>query len=299
MRAVGLDIGGTKIAAAIVNETGQFEHRLEVATDTSSAEALFEQVCELLDNLLSTSNISLDDIHAIGIGVPGKVDSKMGIAVYQNNIPWAQFPVVERMKERYGDIVVTIDNDVKVAAYAEYHQRTIPEDEVFTYLTISTGIASATLINHEPIRGKGFTGEVGFFPVYNGEGNQVTLEPYASGQGFAEAIRQAYQDTTLNASDVFTRSRQGDEVAQMMIEERAQAIAQVLYAHVVILDPTMIVLGGSVATHNPDFVDSIRQKLAEYTMSEQEHILNNIYVSELGSSNGLMGAGLYALQQLV
>lgn len=287
--ALGIDIGGTKVAVAVVDRDGKIEHRHELPSDTSSADALFETVLTCIHAVLEMSGLKITDFHGVGAGVPGKVDVENGVAIFQNNIPWKDFPFVARLQETFGaNLKVTIDNDVKVAAYAEYATRNIPAQDTFTYFTISTGLAATTIVNHTILRGAGFSGEIGFLPLRDGEG-YIGLEKYAAGP----AIERAYSETATT-KEVFEKAGAGDEEALAILKDRAHAFAYGLYNIVCILDPNMIVLGGSVAYHNPEFVVEIIEELRSFVNEEQAHILNNIVRTTLGGDNGIIGAGLLA-----
>ena len=99
-----------------MNENKEVIGDYQVATDTRSEEHLFDSVVISIESLLQSKNMNHNDITAIGVGVPGLVNAKKGIAVYQSNIPWQNFPVVKRMSDHFGNVKVTIDNDVAVAA---------------------------------------------------------------------------------------------------------------------------------------------------------------------------------------
>lgn len=287
--ALGIDIGGTKVAVAVVDRDGQILHRHELPSDTSSAEALFETVLNGIRAVLETSELAMDDFYGVGAGVPGKVDHVNGVAVFQNNIPWGNFPFVDRLKEEFGeDLKVLIDNDVKVAAYAEYATRNLSADETFTYVTISTGLAATTIVNNTILRGAGFSGEIGFLPLKDEEG-YIGLENYAAGP----AIQAAYPGAE-STKEVFQKAGAGDEEALAIIKDRAHAMAVGIYSIVCMLDPNMIVLGGSVAYHNPEFVAEIIEQLREFVIDEQSHILKNVVRTVLGGDNGVIGAGMLA-----
>ena len=86
-KAIGIDIGGTKIAAGIITEKGELLKRTEVKSDPSDREKMFSRVVEAVELLLMESSLSITDIAGIGVGVPGKVDREKRIAVFQNNLP--------------------------------------------------------------------------------------------------------------------------------------------------------------------------------------------------------------------
>ena len=151
-KAMGVDIGGTKVAAAIIDEQGRITHRVQVPSDTSSSEAMLECVVGVIDACLAEAGVDVSDLTGIGLGIPGKVDSLNGVAIFQNNIPWEKFPVVARLANRYAQVPIAIENDVKAAAYAEYRLAGMGPLDVFGYLTVSTGIACTNIVNHQIIR---------------------------------------------------------------------------------------------------------------------------------------------------
>ena len=293
-QSIGIDIGGTKVAIAIINEAGEIKHRIEFPSDVSSAEALFASVVAGIEQVLVEANLTIEKLAGIGLGIPGKVDAVNGVAVYQNNIPWQGFPIVQRLSEQFGITHIRVDNDVKVAAYAEYRLAKLEPQDMFGYLTISTGIACANIVNDQVIRGSGFSGEIGFLPVPSSSGLR-SLEAVAAGPGIAKYAQMLYQDSTLTTKEVFQRYLQGELKAVAAIDQSVTGIAVGLFSMICLLDPKLIVLGGSVALNNPFYVDRIKTTLEGLMHDEQKHILDNIKVSRLGSDNGIVGAGMLVL----
>lgn len=297
--ALGIDIGGTKIAFAMVNRQGQVEALYTSPSNSEDAEALYQSVLAGIHHVLETSKRSLIELAGIGMGLPGKVDHKNGVAIFQNNIPWPNFPIALRLKASLGvNIPIAIDNDVKVAAYAEYHAEGISDDELFTYVTISTGIANASIINHQMIRGSGFSGETGFLPIAQGD-KIKTLESIVGGPAIEKAGRIAFNDETITTRDVFEKYLAGNYKAIDIIENSAKSFALGLYAMICVLDPAHITLGGSVAFHNPIFVNLIKDQLLKLVHPQQAHILERLTVSKLGANNGVIGAGLLSFNHKI
>ncbi|MCW6661198.1 ROK family protein [Aerococcaceae bacterium NML201209] len=293
-QAIGIDIGGTKVAIALISEKGEMNHRYEMKSNITSAEALFQSIVKGVHFVLGNANLTVQDIEGIGVGVPGKVDVENGVAVYQNNIPWHDFPVVERFKEALGVERVRIDNDVKVAAYAEYRLANLSPKDMFGYITISTGIACTNIINDQIIRGSGFSGEIGFLPVPSSVGLRP-LEEVAAGPGIQAYARSLYQDDTLTTKDVFERYLEGEPKAIEAVNQSAMGVAVGIFSMICLVDPKAIVLGGSVALKNPFYVERIKSILNDLTHSEQKHVLERLTVSQLGSDNGIVGAGMLVL----
>ena len=293
-KAIALDIGGTKIAAALVTEAGEWHHRIEVKSDVTNCETLFEQVVQLINQVLSDSATSLNELTGIGVGVPGKVDRINGIAIFQNNIPWKDFPVVSRLKERFDVETIVIDNDVYMAAYAEWKMAQMSQEETFVYMTISTGVSCTTIHNGEFLRGAGFAGELGLIPVlskFNGSKNQ-RLEQVGSGPAVQRLAEKKLGLKETTTKEVFEQYSKGVESYQAIIEEIADNLAQGIYAVTSIIDPHKIVFGGSVIVHNPFLLTRIKEKLNDYLIEEQESFLERLFISQLAQDNGILGAGL-------
>ena len=286
-QSIGVDIGGTKVAVAIINEKGEIVSRRQAPSEVESAETLFEQVVRLINEELNEHPFPIQEIEGIGIGLPGKVDVENGVAVFQNNIPWPNFPIVKRLQEVYGSISVKIDNDVKVAAYAEYRLQNLTEKEMFAYVTLSTGIAATNIVHNEILRGAGFSGEIGFIPVHF-FGQWMSLEEACSGVGIQKKAQELYKD-------VFERWRQGEAVATDIIRQAASGIASSLHAMVCLLDPHVIVFGGSVSNYNPDYIELVKEILETRLHAEQKHVLKRMVVSKIKGDNGIIGAGLLVL----
>ncbi|PQD96014.1 ROK family protein [Pradoshia eiseniae] len=289
-KAIGLDIGGTKIAAGIVTEQGELLGRVEVKSDPSGREAMFVRVCEAVEQVLNEVSISIDQIEGIGAGVPGKVDRKEGIAIYQNNLPWGNFPIRERLADRFKENRIIIDNDVYMAAFAEWVSQKDLE-ETFVYITISTGIASSIIHKGDFIRGAGFAGELGLIPVLIGDSNE-RLEKIAAGPGIRKLAEKELKQDIGSTKDVFDRFLSGAEGYDVIIEQIAEYIAQGIYSISSLIDPHRIVFGGSVIVNNPFLLDLIKNKLKAHQLVDQQHLLNHLYISRLRENNGVVGAGL-------
>ncbi|MBT2215974.1 ROK family protein [Virgibacillus dakarensis] len=296
--AIGIDIGGTKIASGIVNEKGDLIQKEVVKSDPSDKERMFSQVITSVEALLNHSSIPANEIYGIGAGIPGKVDRENGIAVFQNNLPWSNFRFVNRIQEALQIDRVVIDNDVYMAAFAEWKEAGLGEKELFVYITISTGIACAIIQGGQFIRGAGFAGEIGLVPVYAGDRGKhlERLEWTASGPAVQARAREEYGDDSLTAKELFSAFYSGDAKVKQLIDEMASSLTHGVYMIHSLLDPHKIVFGGSVATHNPYLLNVVREKLASYLIEEQKHILDEMDISRLGNEQGVIGAGLRALE---
>lgn len=291
--AIGLDIGGTKVAAGIISEDGRIVHQTEVKSDVQDSESMYGSVKKALENLMEETSVSWEEIEGMGAGVPGKVDIEKGIAVFQNNIPWPDFPVAERLRQDFPINEVVLDNDVYMAAFSEWRAADMKEEELFSYITISTGISSSSIQNGSYLRGAGFAGELGQAPVASPfESEHTTLERAVAGPAIEKAGRKQYRDEGMTTKDVFQKYQEGDQIAQEIIEQAAATLAEGVYMLVTLLDPHQITFGGSMATYNPFFIDLVKVKMEKWLLPDQRHILSGIQMSHYENRSGLVGAGL-------
>ncbi|PFD74487.1 kinase [Bacillus cereus] len=290
-KAVGIDIGGTKIAAGVISDTGELLECVEVKSDSSDREKMFSRVVKATEQVLRKSSISVVDIEGIGVGVPGKVDREEGIAVYQNNLPWRQFPITSRLQEQFSIGRITIDNDVYTAAFAEWKTAQGKKDETFVYVTISTGISCSIIHKGSFFRGAGFAGELGLIPVLS-KGTNERLERIASGPGIQEIAKREANVGTIETKDVFTAYINGTKEYRSIINDVTDYLAQGLYTISCLMDPHKMVFGGSVIVNNPFLLELIKEKLEVYQLPEQQHILEQMSISTLAQNNGVVGAGL-------
>jgi glucokinase len=288
---LGVDIGGTKIATAILNDEGSILSRSEIPSDTTNQEAMFKQVTKAIRLVVNDMNLSIEDLDGIGIGVPGKVNQEEGIAVLQNNLPWKNFPIVSRLREIFPVDNILVDNDVHMATLAEWNLYGAYSTETFVYCTISTGVSSAIIHKGEFIRGMGFAGEIGFLPVETSKGN-TRLEHVASGPGIERLTNHR-----LTSRKVFENYLAQDEEAHKIIHEIVNSLARASYAIGCILDPGKIVFGGGVINQNPFLLELIKNRMEEYCIPEQREMIHRMYTSKSKGDAGVLGAGLSIILQ--
>lgn len=292
--AIGLDIGGTKVACGLVSEKGEVLETVVVKSDITTAETMFSSVCSAVDQLLE--KIPSKENLVIGAGVPGLVNHQEGIAIFQNNLPWDNFPFVKRMTERYPFFKnLEIDNDVYQATFAEWKASGLKETDTLTFLTASTGVSCATISQGEFLRGRGFAGEVGLLPITLTSGKRVTLEDMVGGNNFAQKAREILNNPDLTTKDIFQGFYDGKEKETELVKEWVTIFAQGLYTILSVVDPHKIVLGGSILKLNPALLPFIKEEVKKMMLPVQYDRLETIVITEYDNNAGLIGAALSAL----
>jgi len=202
---LALDIGGTKISAALFNKNGVIEdgyiHRALSETGRG-AQAVYENVRAAVQNVLERfkDSIPKKNIAGIGVGCPGPLDTKKGIIIYAPLMGWRNFPVAQKLQEDF-DLPVLVDNDGNLGAFAEVRS---PEGKAYklsniVYMTVSTGCGGGIIIDGNIYHGRGDgAGEVGHVSINSeGErcpcGNYGCLELYASGTAILSKLKNDFK----------------------------------------------------------------------------------------------------------
>jgi glucokinase len=285
-KTIGIDLGGTHIRGGWVTENPRhsvntlssiFTQRIN---PQGSVEEVVEELFALADRLVNHS------VQAIGIGVPGLVDTEHGIVYDVVNIPsWKQVSLGQLLQDRY-KLPVYINNDANCFALGEFYFGKGRGYNSMIGLTVGTGLGSGIVLNKKLYAGKyGGAGEFGMIDYLD-----KYYEYYASGQFF----KNVYQ---TDGEIVFKKAKDGDEMAIKMYEEMGthlgNAIKTILYA----LDVELIILGGSVRHGFPYFSKTMWQQIQTFVFQRAVENLK-VEISELENS-GILGAAAlhYDLQR--
>jgi len=311
---VGVDLGGTKIAAARMNGRHLGEAVVE-PTNRSSASALLDQLVELVVRVRS------GEMSAVGIGVPSVVEFETGRVVSSVNVPLADLPLRQLLGERLG-VPVFIDNDATVAALAEAHDEQLqPIADDLVMLTIGTGVGGGLVIGGRIYRGAiGGAAEIGHtivglalsesaVPAPDGFPQQGSLESLASGRALDRLAAEAARDhpesalgrlraegKTALGPEALRAARGGDEVAGRLVETWAERVGIGIANAINTFDPDEVVLGGGGALAG-------ELLLAPATRVAREYVLpgvgrrTTIRLARHGVRAGVLGAALLAMHE--
>jgi glucokinase len=304
---VGVDIGGTKVAAGLVNATGEIQSQLRVpmVSDASAQEGLSAVLSAIATVLLR----STADISGIGICAPGPLDPNTGVVLNPPNLPcWRDFPLAESVRKIH-DVAVKVDNDANAAALAEAKWGAGRGYKNVFYATIGTGIGTGIVLDGEIYHGRtGAAGEGGHVSVdYRGPmcacGKPGCIEVFASGPAIARRAREkvaAGRDssmldlaggklTAISGEIVGQASVAGDPLAKEVLIETADILALWLGNIIDLLDPEVIVIGGGAAALLSPFFDQLRErvpKLAVNPRAGEVPIVHPRYGADSGIAGG-------------
>ncbi|HEV8286549.1 MAG TPA: ROK family protein [Chitinophagaceae bacterium] len=272
---IGIDLGGTHIRGGLVTENNLPAISTKRANSDGSVKEVLQQLFILIDQLVN------DSVKAIGIGVPGLVDTDQGIVYDVVNIPsWKKVPLKQLTQDRY-HLPVVINNDANCFALGEYYFGKGQGYDSMIGLTIGTGLGSGIIINKKLYAGKnGGAGEFGMINYLD-----KYYEYYTSGQFF----QNVYQ---TDGEIVFKQAEQGDKQALRMYEEMGTHLGNAIKAALYALDVELIILGGSVRHAYPYFEKKMWQQIKTFAFQKAVENLK-IEISELENSGILGAAALY------
>jgi glucokinase len=293
--AIGVDIGGTKIAIGLVDRTGRVRAEKTLPTNLSIPPSkMVQQIISALKQLVKESGKVDKQIAGIGIGAPGPLDAKNGTITCPPNLhSWINVPIVE-MFTRDFSIPIFLENDANAAALAEKWVGAARESENFLYMTISTGIGAGIFLDGKLIAGfRGNAGDVGHIvidPAYGTCpcGQQGCFEWIASGTAIA---RQASHllGRQISAKEAFQLYSQNHLATKSLIDQIFNKIGVGCVTLINLFDPEMIVIGGGVTQVGEPLFAAVQKYVSQYALNPSGR-KTKILPSLLDQNTGLVGA---------
>lgn len=288
---MGVDIGGTKIAAGIITRNGKLKKRIVLPTLAEQGfETSIEQVYLAIETLMK-SGIKKKDIEGIGVCAPGPLNPRKGIIYNPPNLRgWKEVPLEKLIGGKF-KIKTKVENDANAAGMAEVIWGAAKGYKDVFYVTVSTGIGTAVIIDGKIYHGKnGMAGEAGHVTVdYNAEnavcacGKIGCIEALASGPGTVRRLRRRLEsvhvpktrildlvdgDTAkITMLTVCEAAKHGDELAIEAIKEEGRFLGIWLGGMINLLDPEIIVIGGGVSLTGKMLFDQIRKNTYIHTIN--------------------------------
>jgi glucokinase len=291
-RAVlGLDIGGTKIAAGVVDADGGVHGFVTAPSDPDSASGV-ERLFELGRRSIAEAGL---DVEAVGIGCGGPLDSEKGLLIAPLHLPgWKDVPVAELAATAF-DRPAFLDNDGTAGAAGEHRFGAGRGAHAMVYLTISTGVGGGVVLDGVVQRGRsGNGGELGHVTVdwhgrpCRGCGRRGCLEAYVSGTSIAERAREAGLDVR-SAEQVAAAAAVGEPVASEVWAGTVEALGCGLTSIVNLFEPELVVIGGGVSRAGELLLGPVRERVSAGAMGPAARAVE-IVSAALGDQVGVVGA---------
>lgn len=313
---IGVDVGGTKIAAGLLNKKAQFMRReISHSHVDRPPDQVVDEIVRLSELLILAAKENLSGIKGVGIGIAGHVNSKNGIVLTNSNLPnWDHYPIRDAVSARLG-VPVVIDNDANCAAWGEFCYGAGRGSRDMCYVTFSTGCGMGIVINGQLYRGAtGTAGEIGH-TVVNPDGPLCTcgkrgcLMSYACGMALDQMARECLgsgEDTLLRSicgdcpdkvsgKQVAEAAQKGDPAALRLLELAGHYFGIGLSTIVQVLNPDTIVIGGGLVHIGPLLLDPCIRALNE---NIHPVLIDSarIVISELWDDAGVIGAAAMVLE---
>jgi glucokinase len=307
---IGIDLGGTKIATALVNDTGtilSYDYRETLGE--KGPEAVVARMADAARAVMAEA--------AVGIGSPGPLDIEAGVVLDTPNLPgWEYVPLTQPIEEALG-IKTFLENDANAAALGEHRFGAGRGTQHMIYVTVSTGIGGGLILDGKLYHGfNGMAGEIGHVTILPGGplcgcGNRGHLEAVSAGPAIARQARERVargaptlivnlaegDPARITARLVAEAASQGDAVAQEILAEAMEYLGIAMANYVNIFNPRVIVIGGGLSNIGDALFEPVRRIIKERAFPVPAQSVR-VVPAELGDKVGVLGAAAVALARI-
>lgn len=307
-----IDMGATHLSIAIAGFTARIHKEVEFPFNIKDGpEACLALADESLNQMLAEQGLSISNLSAIGVGVPGPVITEAGMVVAPPIMPgWDRYPIRTTLEKKWG-FPVTLNNDAELGALGEWAYGAGRGEKNLAYIKIGSGIGAGLILNQQIYGGTtGAAGEIGHLTIdENGPlcncGNHGCLEAFAGGHAIAQqgqSLAKSGKRTLLSetpiekisVSEVAEAARRGDLHAQEILRRAGTSIGVAIAGLINLLNPGVVIIGGGVAQVGDIITAPIRQAVRERAMHASEQSVR-ITTGMLGRRSLLIGATVQAI----
>ncbi len=303
---IGVDVGGTKIAAGVVDASGEVLALARRETPATSPPEIIAAIADLVEELRGQHQVE-----AIGVGAAGFVDAERSNVLFAPNLAWRKEPLKQEVEQRTS-LPTVVENDANAAAWAEFQFGGGRDVDDMILLTVGTGLGGGLVLSGELYRGAfGVGGEVGHLRVVPngflcGCGNKGCWEQYASGSALVREARDLARSSPPQASRllelaggrveaidgrmVTTAAEEGDVSARELLEDLGRWLGEGIAALAAVLDPAAVVVGGGVSDAGDLFLQPARAAFARNLTARGHRPLLEIRSAKLKTHAGIIGA---------
>ena len=312
---IGIDLGGTNIAAGIVDDNGKIIQKGSVPTlKERHYTEIIKDMAKLVKDIVSDAGFDISEIKAVGIGCPGTIDNSRGMVVHSINIKMNNVQLASEFR-KYIDVPVNIENDANAAAYGEYIKNGNGADS-YIFMTLGTGVGGGIIINGKIYRGFNCAGaEIGHTTIML-DGKQCTcgkkgcLESYASVTALIEQTAEKMDEChdsmmhewvlkhgKINGRTAFECAKAGDKAAIEVKERYIKYIAEGVSNMINIFQPEVFVIGGGISKEGDELLIPIKKFV--YENDYNKHMpKTDIKIAELFNDAGIVGAAMGAINKV-
>lgn len=306
VHAVGVDVGGTKIAAGLVDERGQILARARRESPAADSDLIEDTIADLVRELSCGH-----DVAGVGVGAAGFVDASRSTVLFAPNLAWRDEPLRTELERRV-ELPVVVENDANAAAWGEFVFGSGEDVDHLVMVTVGTGVGGGIVHDGALLRGAaGAAAEIGHLRVVPGGrpcgcGNRGCWEQYASGSALVRDARAAACEDPARAAAVIELAggdperitgpqitqlaTQGDQFAITRVDELARWLGEGMATLAAVLDPAVFVVGGGVAETGDLLLDRVRGYFSAELTGRSHRPDIEIRQASLGNDAGLIGA---------
>lgn len=310
---IGVDIGGTKIAAGVVDESGEILRMLRQPSPARDSESVVDTVVNLVDSLKEEHAVE-----AIGVGAAGFVNTGRDRVIFAPNLAWRDEPLGDRLEEATS-LPVVVENDANAAAWGEFRFGAAREFNSAVVITVGTGIGGGIIIDGQLLRGTaGFAGEIGHINMVSdglpcGCGQQGCWEVYSSGGALLRSAREIARTDRERATLLLDLvSGDPEAITGLMVTQAAQAgcsgavdafreiahwLGQGMADLGAILDPEVFVLAGGVSEAGDVLLEPTKESFEQKLTAVDYREVAPVVLASLGNDAGIIGAADLAMQR--
>jgi glucokinase len=312
MYKIGVDLGGTNIATAIVDEKGKIVAKISIPTLADrDFDEIIDDIAKSIKMVLSDAKIGVDEISSIGIGMPGTINTQKGTLVYANNFKVDNSPIVEKMKKHF-NLPIYIGNDANCAALGEAYAGGAVGCKNMIMITLGTGVGGGIIIDGKIYEGVDSAGaELGHNVIQiNGEqcncGRKGCIEAYASATGLIRETKKAISENSntkmfemiggdlekVSGRTAFAAAKLGDKCAIEIVDKYILYLGEFLVNMSNTFRPEMILLGGGVANEGDNLYIPLQEFIRKNSYAEKYTYIPVVKRATLGNDAGIIGAAM-------
>ena len=298
-RLIGIDIGGTSIKFALMDDAGTIEKKWSIPTNIAEkGKDIPKEICDSIRTTLEDARLAT--VKGIGIGVPGPISPDGKMVVQAVNLDWKDLPLKEIIETDLG-IGVCLLNDANAAALGEIWKGAAQGKANLLFVTLGTGVGGGIVLNGEVLNGcHSSGGEIGHIPIRSDEqrlcgcGGRNCLETFASANGLALSMRKKLKEVNENWPEitppiVFEKAAQKNVHAQAVLAEFTDILGQALAGIMNTIDVEEIVIGGGLSEAGDQLLLPLKKKLEQYVFPQiKAHF--SVKKAQLGNEAGIYGA---------
>ena len=311
MYSIGIDLGGTNIVSAVVNEKYEIVASSKTPTNSPrSADEIFDDIAKVSIEAVEKADLTMDDIESVGMGTPGTVNGE-GIIEFANNLSFTNVPAKQMIIERLGVEKVYIENDANCAALGEAYAGVGNGAKDFVAVTLGTGVGSGIIVDGKIVNGVNFAGGECGHMVIMVDGEQCTCgrkgcwEAYASATALIRQTKKAMEENPdsvmhqiaaeegkVSGKTAFEAMRKGDIAGIKVVDNYIKYIACGLINIVNALQPEIICIGGGICNEGETLMKPLRRFVQSERYSIYSKIQTKIVKAQLGNDAGVIGAAI-------